>query len=695
LLDAQGRLVSTSEAKFAIAVAQDMGVGARISTDKTQYAPSDSVALLDRISNKASNSVLEDLKARTSVRSEQGVLLWESTQPLAQLVGGALKELNYRLPLGNAQAGRYQATVTVLNVADEVLASSAATFDVQSTATTGAGLGGSLQVVGSPVPAGESAAFTWSMSNKGNADLSGLPVTVRLVDPALDQEIARLDGGVVGLNAGQSYNRSQSWTATDNLIDHTLVAVLTTQVGGRSVDLARATFTVTKPPIKLDLTQVAKAGFGGGSRVLVLYDCEPDLGWDLLSWLRLFYTHSCYKERKDYLSNYLTTLKVPYYITYDRTAFRKELRSGSYNTIWMLGGLPDCTGALLNEVREAVNRGATLLVDGGSTAYQNHDLFRMAGARYGGHIWLSTKAMDVGAGLYTPTRLSTAGLPLRLTRSGGTVQASYAQNYCYRVDYDGDDKSAQPSGTAYPAVISNGYGRGKAVAFGFDLINALRNGGADATKWQRFVNETLGYLTPAGEARALVPGEYAALGTQMVNQGTGADVQARMSMPAAATIVGTTPQATLETGNKALWKFNLAAGATQALQLTMRAPLTAGSYDVGTDVSVMRNNQLQPYGSYKQTFAVMDNLTPAKQAQTRLKNLSVSLLEALTLLNAQVNIDYGLSLYQQGRWGDAVEELTEAANSVRQLSVDLSVERLAIDRLIQEAQYRWYLTQPK
>jgi hypothetical protein len=319
----------------------------------------------------------------------------------------------------------------------------------------------------------------------------------------------------------------------------------------------------------------------------------------------------------------------------------------------------------------------------------------MAGARYGGHIWLSTKAMDVGAGLYTPTRLSTAGLPLRLTRSGGTVQASYAQNYCYRVDYDGDDKSAQPSGTAYPAVISNGYGRGKAVAFGFDLINALRNGGADATKWQRFVNETLGYLTPAGEARALVPGEYAALGTQMVNQGTGADVQARMSMPAAATIVGTTPQATLETGNKALWKFNLAAGATQALQLTMRAPLTAGSYDVGTDVSVMRNNQLQPYGSYKQTFAVMDNLTPAKQAQTRLKNLSVSLLEALTLLNAQVNIDYGLSLYQQGRWGDAVEELTEAANSVRQLSVDLSVERLAIDRLIQEAQYRWYLTQPK
>src|SRR5690606_24981895 len=114
---------------------------------------------------------------------------------------------------------------------------------------------------------------------------------------------------------------------------------------------------------------------------------------------------------------------------------------------WMLGALPDCGPHLLNEVREAVNRGATLLVDGGTTAYENHALYRLAGARYGGHIWLSNKAMDVNGASYTTTRLSTVGQPLRLSLTGGTVLASYQRQYCYRVDYDGDDNTPHPLGS--------------------------------------------------------------------------------------------------------------------------------------------------------------------------------------------------------------------------------------------------------
>ena len=70
-------------------------------------------------------------------------------------------------------------------------------------------------------------------------------------------------------------------------------------------------------------------------------------------------------------------------------------------------------------------------------------------------------------------------------------------------------------------------------------------------------------------------------------------------------------------------------------------------------------------------------------------------LETLTWVSAKVNLDYGIKLYQQGRYHEAVEELGEAANNIRQLSAPLSAERLAVDRLMQEAQYRWYLAQPK
>ena len=127
-------------------------------------------------------------------------------------------------------------------------------------------------------------------------------------------------------------------------------------VFGHAIDLAQASFVVAKPPVKLDVAQDIKAGTGGAAKVLVLYDCEPDLGWDLLGWLRLSYSHICYKERAQYLSSYLNSLNVAHYITYDRNAFRRELRSGAYTSIWMLGALPDCGPHLLNEVREAVKQ---------------------------------------------------------------------------------------------------------------------------------------------------------------------------------------------------------------------------------------------------------------------------------------------------------------------------------------------------
>lgn len=695
LLDAQGRLIGTSETKFAIAVPQDMGVAARISADKRQYVPNDSVVLLDRITNQASNSVLEDLKARTSVRHGSGDLLWESSQPLAQLVGGAVKELSYRLPLGNAKAGQYHATLTVLNASDEVVASSAIAFEVQSTAETGVGLSGTLAALGSPVPAGDAIALSWSVTNRGNTDVNPASIRVRIVDPAAGVELGQVGNISLLLAAGGDVARSVSWTTSDALAGKTLVAVLTAEVAGRATDLAQTNFVVGPPPVKLDLNQSVSAGTGGQAKVLVLYDCESDYGWDLLAWLRLSYSHSCYAERKQFLSSYLSSLNVPHFITYDRTAFRKELRSGAYSTVWMLGGLPDCSGHLTNEVREAVNRGTTLLVDGGLAAFENHELIRLAGARYGGHIWLSSKTMDVTGAAYTPARLTTTGKPLRLSLFGGSVQASYANNLCYKVDYDGEDSTRHPTGAAYPAMVQNTYGRGRAVALGFDLISTLRNGGTDAGNWKKLVNETVGYLTPADEVRELVPGEYMSLATQVTNQASPADIRVRLGLPSSALVVGMNPAGTLEPGNKVLWQLNLPAGATQGLRAMVRAPLTSGGYSVSQEVSVVRNGQTLPYANSSQSMTVMDTVNPAKQALARLKGLSVSLLEALTLLDAKVNLDYGISLFQQGRYHEAVEELGEAANSVRKLSADLKTERLAIDRLMQEAQYRWYLAQPK
>lgn len=694
LLDSKGSVISQQVTAFeisaGIASAQVRGT---VRTDRLTYAPTDTVAVLDRVTNASQNGVLESLTVQTQI-SGSGGLLWSTSQDLDQLVGGALKEFNYRVPLSNVAPGAYSVVMSVMRQG-ETLTTAQSSFTVASTAETGVGLSGTLAALGSPVPAGDAIALSWSVTNRGNTDVNPASIRVRIVDPAAGVELGQVGSISLLLAAGGDVARSVSWTTSDALAGKTLVAVLTAEVAGRATDLAQTNFVVGPPPVKLDLNQSVSAGTGGQAKVLVLYDCESDYGWDLLAWLRLSYSHSCYAERKQFLSSYLSSLNVPHFITYDRTAFRKELRSGAYSTVWMLGGLPDCSGHLTNEVREAVNRGTTLLVDGGLAAFENHELIRLAGARYGGHIWLSSKTMDVTGAAYTPARLTTTGKPLRLSLFGGSVQASYANNLCYKVDYDGEDSTRHPTGAAYPAMVQNTYGRGRAVALGFDLISTLRNGGTDAGNWKKLVNETVGYLTPADEVRELVPGEYMSLATQVTNQASPADIRVRLGLPSSALVVGMNPAGTLEPGNKVLWQLNLPAGATQGLRAMVRAPLTSGGYSVSQEVSVVRNGQTLPYANSSQSMTVMDTVTPAKQALTRLKGLSVSLLEALTLLDAKVNLDYGISLFQQGRYHEAVEELGEAANSVRKLSADLKSERLAIDRLMQEAQYRWYLAQPK
>ncbi|MDP2786122.1 MAG: hypothetical protein Q8O38_16250, partial [Sulfurimicrobium sp.] len=60
----------------------------------------------------------------------------------------------------------------------------------------------------------------------------------------------------------------------------------------------------------------------------------------------------------------LTSLGITHWISTTQVDFKQAFRSGKYNVYWISGGAEKLKDKLAEEIREAVNRGDGLLLDG-------------------------------------------------------------------------------------------------------------------------------------------------------------------------------------------------------------------------------------------------------------------------------------------------------------------------------------------
>jgi hypothetical protein len=216
-----------------------------LKADRLSYAPGSDVRLEARVKSLSDRSVV-GVDAVLAITGVGGGAVDTLTEPLTPLAPGAQVTVPLVFPVGSTTPGDYLATLA-LTAGPTSLATCQTSFQVESTAVSGVGIGGTIAVNPGVVNAGDPTTATYTVRNQGNATVSDLPLAVLLVDPDTGQVMATLNDVATPIDSGGSFTNHRP-LATGNLAPKTYLVILRATVGAEARTLASTTLVVVNEP---------------------------------------------------------------------------------------------------------------------------------------------------------------------------------------------------------------------------------------------------------------------------------------------------------------------------------------------------------------------------------------------------------------------------------------------------------------
>jgi sugar lactone lactonase YvrE len=704
LENVEGTVLAQASTAFRIVAGSDGNptLDAKVSADKLDYNPFDSVNITARVHNLATNLLFDNLTVQETVKDANDKTVYSGSQQIPQLLGGALRDLTFVYAQNNAAPGVYTLEQTVVDTEGTVLSSKTASFTVKATSETGSGLKGQISLSSEEVPAGDNVTLSAQIQNLGNADVAALPLTLSIVDPATETVLATWSYSA-DIAQGDSFSAAASWPATSTG-KTTYVAVLTAALGGKTLPLAQHSFTVSDA-IKLDVKQALLPQ----NRVLVLLSCkhseDGDHGHEENKEHHDDHEHeedqehhddhehdqkhhdehanSCLDSRTAFIDALLTQLNRPHLVTVTAEDFRTAFRSGRYNTYWLSGGIDKLPDPLAEEIREAVNRGDSLLMDG---LHDKRDklLDEVVGVHYRGKLAPADQPVELTGPLFAAGSVDTRGRPLKLELDTGTLQARFTD------DLDGDNHKHHVPAADHPAIVSHRYGQGHGMIMAFDLPATLMQEPSLPDVWQALIQAAFDALLPE-LPETYTGGAWVVNRTTVANPGQAIDLQVITTLPPDAQVVGTEPAAQIDSaGVQAVWDFPLGAGQSQDLTLSWWLSGVTGTYTLDT---LIYTSQAKPYGSYPLTLTVNSALDQQTTDDliAQLKALTFSRYQDRKARDKAVkSLQDALAQASSGNYDGAIDSLIEAVNRLNTIkSLDTGSYRLGLDRWLQGLEQQW------
>ena len=660
LLDTSGKVVASGMSTFAVGTGDGPRLQAAISVDKQQYQPFETVQISERLISQLVNASVDDLQLLTVVRNPDGTVRTTRTETLAQLPARTSKEYAYSIALGYAAAGSYSATLTVTRPDGVELARASTAFQVGSSAESGAGLIGTLRAAPALANSGQAVTLLFDATNNGNAALTALPLTVTIIDPARQAEVASFAYAST-LAVGGQYAGNAQWQAVGNGTGDYL-ALLGATVGTRQMVLAQQPLRV----LELQMSQ-ARAPFG---RVLGLVACR--LGED-----DALPNAPCINARAAAMAQALTAAGAEHTIVSDETAFKKALRSGAYNTYWLSGKQDKLHGQLAGEVREAVFGGHGAIVDS-EHDQRNGTLDAMAGITWAGKHGQTALEVELNGDLFGAARLASIGRSARMRLTGAKAEASFPAVHA----------------TDDAAIASHQYGAGKVLQYALDLPFSLRADGA----WQALLQTSLQHVK-AAPAAVVTPGAIVPLTFGVRNIGPATAIAVASTLPPQATWIGAQPDGEFDANSATLtWKADLAPQQLWNGTLTLRAPSAPGPLVVRTLVSTLDqgSGNANPYGQpLELALAVVgaaENAAAASASLHALTGLSSQEQQLRERLLAGLNA--AMTAYRQDSaagYESAIARLVVVIDDLQGLPQgNAAAVRQRLGLVLREAQWRWH-----
>lgn len=209
-------------------------VSCRLLLSQQTYLATDFVAALGELTNANSELSLSGLQMTLAVEDPLAALVFSEERLLATLPPGARAQQSFTFPVVGLAAGNYSARLTILSGAN-ALTTCTASFTIDASIATGAGLVGNLELEPGTVNAGDSSVASYTVTNAGNTEFVGLEIRVVLTHPDIGGEVGELTE-TINLAPGETYTASQL-LSTVGLLPKGYLAVLIAKLPDSGVEV--------------------------------------------------------------------------------------------------------------------------------------------------------------------------------------------------------------------------------------------------------------------------------------------------------------------------------------------------------------------------------------------------------------------------------------------------------------------------
>ncbi len=501
-------------------------VNLAVVTDKATYDAGETLHETSTVQYVSGSGPLSNVSVVATIANSSNTVINSDTKTLPSIAPGATTTTGFDWTVTpSVVPGTYTLNVVARDAAGATLAQKSATFTVRSSAVSGIGITGTLDV-STTIPQGDILPISATISDHGNAALTDAPFAVKIASDTLPFTLS------VALNG--SAIKALTYPTT-SLPPGSYSATLVSTITGAPVTLASANFTVTLAATQPTLTLATSLT----PRVLLWSDCSSGNS-----------SETCTPTPPPFMTTTLTSVGIPWVLVGDENTFLGQLRTGAY-TLAILDPPPITEPKIAGEMSETIGAGVGLvLIKDHADAMPK--LGDALGTSFNGQLNATSTLLTIPA-----TPVAGAG---QLTVNGNGVKITLGTA----------NSAANIAATATPAVSYNVFGSGRVVVFPFNAENTLTSSLAS------FLLGAVTYVSRSAgtDARTVVAADFAIAAPTGGSQ----TVTLNVTLPAGVVIVAASPQ--LTTSSPPSWTVTVPGGTTTHLTLRLRLPDVIGSYNV-------------------------------------------------------------------------------------------------------------------
>ncbi|MGM7703483.1 VWA domain-containing protein [Pseudalkalibacillus sp. Hm43] len=516
----EGIIVSETTTQFSIVPFG--GLKVTTTTDKAEYPSGEDVIITNRLHNESINKNFDDFIVRTTIVNADQEILFEKEQQIPFINAQQTLDRSFSWDNGQAVPGVYTVKTEVWD-GSEFQTSNEITFEILSSASTGRGLIGQIEIEKSNLIIGQQAEITYSLENDGNSKIENINAEVLIVDPITEEVIHTFDEKV-SLDVSGKHSGAYSYETAGLPLGSYLVVLRTQLENGQLIPIGSNSFTV-RSPIHVE-KQIKE-----GSRILVWTENADENSW----------IQPLLKEKADYSK-----------VVSNKDDFIKELRSSKYNVYLITDIQQPLTGLSDQELLAKVHNGHQLIVTNNANLadLKVSDVF---GAKLNGSFNANGKA--VTSNLYADMKGTYTGKGQRYDLTTAEVWAELN---------DGNSK---------PVVIANEYGKGTAVHIGLDVRQL------EGIAPETLVGKIVEKVTPKRSTPAPGDGQLIEVSVKAL---TGPiDAKITEQIPAGVTVIDPI-DFTLQ-NDTLIWRKTLEQDEEAVLRYMISTPSEAGTYSFITE----------------------------------------------------------------------------------------------------------------